>query len=235
METELIGLVTSTFLFGLTSSVHCVTMCGPLVCVIQAGNPNKVTSILYQIGRLTSYALLGGILGMIGKGANALGEMKEIQGLSAFLSLFLLGIVGIRLVFWNSKLAFFPSFQKYLTPLFNFFRERNQIWALGLFLGLLSSFLPCGILYPAYAVAFASGNLDSGTLVMVSFFLGTFPALFGFSMGIGWLQRNIQPKYTQYVGVALILVSLVFLVLRLTHTVHSENCEHPETSLYLPF
>ena len=182
------------------------------------------------MGRLISYALLGAALGWMGKGANALGEFKEIQGFSAILSLTLLCLVGLSLVFSERKLNFLPSFSKILSPILNYLKAKDQVWALGLALGLFSAFLPCGILYPAYAIAFASGNIVSGGLVMTGFFMGTFPTLFGLSFGIGWLQRHIQRKYVQSFGIALIVFSLIFLVLRLTHTVHSENCEHTEST-----
>ncbi len=230
IQPELWALITTTFIFGLSSSLHCVTMCGPLICVVQAQSNGKSSLYLYQIGRLLSYALLGAMLGWLGKGANAIGEMKQIQSLSAILSLSLLCLVGLRLVFAKTKLTFLPSFNQILSPLFQYLKSKKLDWALGLTLGLFSAFLPCGILYPAYAVAFASGKISSGGLIMLGFFFGTFPTLFGFSLGIRWLQRRVEPKYAFYAGMALIVFSLLFLVLRVTHTVHSENCEHTDSS-----
>jgi sulfite exporter TauE/SafE len=187
-----------------------------------------MSAYLYQMGRLVSYTILGGILGWIGKGANAIGELKEIQGLAAILSLSLLFLAGVRLALHGKNIPFLPFFSKIFSLLFSYLKRKNQLWALGLSLGLFSAFLPCGVLYPAYAVAFASGSVMSGTLVMGGFFLGTFPALLSLSLGIGWLQRHVQPKYVTLVGIFIIFVSLVFLTLRVTHTVHSENCEHTE-------
>lgn len=230
IQPELVGLITTTFIFGLSSSLHCVTMCGPLICVVQAQNNTKTSLYLYQMGRLLSYALLGALLGWLGKGANAFGELKQIQSLSAILSLTLLCLVGLRLVFSKTKLNFLPSFNQILSPLFRYLKSKQLVWALGLTLGLFSAFLPCGILYPAYAVAFASGDIWSGGLIMLGFFLGTFPTLFGFSLGISWLQTKVQPKYAFYAGMILIVFSLLFLVLRVAHTVHSENCEHTDAS-----
>jgi sulfite exporter TauE/SafE len=227
IPSELFGIIGTTFIFGLTSSLHCVTMCGPLIMTVKSTNQGQSSSpALYQIGRLLSYVLLGVVLGWMGKGANAIGSLGNIQGLSAILSFALLCLVGIGLVLRGKNLKFLPSFSKILTPIFSFLKRRNQMWALAFTLGLVSAFLPCGVLYPAYAVAFATGDIFSGGLVMAGFFFGTFPALFGFSIGIDWIQKNIQAKYVTFFGILLIAVSLGLLVLRVTHTIHSENCDH---------
>jgi sulfite exporter TauE/SafE len=226
--TEIWGVVTTAFFFGLTSSFHCVTMCGPLIGTVHSLHVSKSTPYLYQLGRIISYASLGGILGIMGKGANALGELKDLQGISAILSISLLAFAGIRLLTNAKPIHFLPSFQKLLSPLISFLRKHDMLSALGFVLGLVSAFLPCGVLYPAYAVAFATGHVWSGSLVMVGFFLGTFPALFGLSFGIQWFKENIPSRFVTYLGLALIIISMGFLMTRITHVFHSESCDHIE-------
>jgi len=54
------------FLMGLTGSLHCAGMCGPIILAIPFKNNNyaiKILSILlYQFGRIGMYSLLGYIL-----------------------------------------------------------------------------------------------------------------------------------------------------------------------------
>jgi sulfite exporter TauE/SafE len=64
-------------LVGLGGSLHCVGMCGPLALALYGGG-NRVTSgvtlsapfiwgrLLYNGGRLITYALLGGLFGLLG-------------------------------------------------------------------------------------------------------------------------------------------------------------------------
>ena len=225
---ELTGIMFTSFIFGLTSSFHCLTMCGPLVGIVQSGVTDKHAHILYQIGRMFSYVCLGGILGWFGKGANSFGDTAEIQNLAGYFSLFIVILFGIKLILDGKGLNFFPSFAKMMSPVLIYLRKKNQMWALGLLIGALSAFLPCGVLYPAYAVSFATGDLTSGSLVMLAFYSGTFPALFGLGLGLKWIKVHIQAKYVTYFGLFLILISLFFLTLRVFHPIHSENCDHIE-------
>lgn len=62
----------SALLFGLISSLHCIGMCGPIAMMLPVNKSNpaeKVIQILiYHIGRLTAYASLGLIFGLLGRG-----------------------------------------------------------------------------------------------------------------------------------------------------------------------
>ena len=62
----------SAFIFGLISSLHCIGMCGPIALMIPVDRTNpakKVTQIMtYHIGRLSAYATIGLVFGLVGKG-----------------------------------------------------------------------------------------------------------------------------------------------------------------------
>src|SRR3954469_14309814 len=63
--------VITAFLLGLMGSLHCAGMCGPLVLmtpVVGHSRASRVASrVLYHLGRITTYALIGLLFGMIGK------------------------------------------------------------------------------------------------------------------------------------------------------------------------
>ena len=58
------------FLIGLFGSLHCVGMCGPLVMSIPVQHlpaGKKVSGIIiYQLGRVSMYAMLGIVAGLVG-------------------------------------------------------------------------------------------------------------------------------------------------------------------------
>ena len=57
------------FFTGLLTSVHCIAMCGGLNLAQTMGKENTrpvAGSLFYNLGRLTSYSLIGGILGFVG-------------------------------------------------------------------------------------------------------------------------------------------------------------------------
>ncbi|MAD53999.1 MAG: hypothetical protein CMF18_07975, partial [Idiomarinaceae bacterium] len=49
-------------IMGLAGAGHCLAMCGGLAAAMGV-NQNRLTVLVYNLGRLTSYALLGAIMG----------------------------------------------------------------------------------------------------------------------------------------------------------------------------
>jgi len=62
----------SAFILGLISSLHCIGMCGPIAMMLPVDRQNeakRVTQIItYHLGRLTAYATIGLIFGLLGRG-----------------------------------------------------------------------------------------------------------------------------------------------------------------------
>lgn len=61
------------FLIGLLTSVHCIAMCGGLNLAQSMSGEERHPlrrSILYNLGRLTGYTLVGGVLGFVGEKAS---------------------------------------------------------------------------------------------------------------------------------------------------------------------
>ena len=57
------------FITGLLTSIHCLSMCGAINLVAVINNTSKKElkrTIFYNLGRIISYTLIGGIVGLIG-------------------------------------------------------------------------------------------------------------------------------------------------------------------------
>jgi sulfite exporter TauE/SafE len=79
--------------FGLVSSLHCVTMCGPLIAVASAPmqaesndkggtfRPLMGWQISYQIGRGVTYISIGVVLGFAGRMLQALFPARLFGGI----------------------------------------------------------------------------------------------------------------------------------------------------------
>ncbi len=220
---------------GITSSLHCVTMCGPLLGMVTDSGKNRwINNGIYQFGRLFSYSLLGIILGLSGKGADSLGEISQIQWLSGILSGGFLIVSGLNIFFGKSgfHIKSLPFLQNLTRAIFGRNRDPQKNTILTAFLiGSLSALLPCGVLYPAYALAFSSGNPLGGGIVMVSFFMGTFPALFFAGAGISWLRSKIHPGRLSYLGLVLVLLGMGTVFMRVNTQNPSSHCHTPAHSL----
>jgi len=110
------------------------------------------------------------------------------------------GILGKRGLFEDTgmtEMTFFrTSFHQILAL--------ESVWG-ALLLGLLLGFLPCGLLYPLFMNAAASGGFVNGMFTMLIFGLGTVPAMLSF----GYLVSRIQP----HMKVVLYRVAAVLIVL----------------------
>lgn len=227
METILdFSLFAGIFLFGMTSGLHCLVMCGPFVTIIRSETDSQGGLALYHLGRGLSYILLGGLFGFIGKGANSIGELGALQGFSAVLAFFLLAIMGFRMIFLGKGTPFF-RFPNWVQKLILKTKERFSKRELGLVLGIVSGLLPCGVLYPAFAASFATGSVAIGSMVMFSFFLGTVPILTGLGYLINKFRSKVPAVYVSGFGVLLVLLSISLLLFRLYSHSHSESCVHP--------
>ncbi|TGL62479.1 sulfite exporter TauE/SafE family protein [Leptospira jelokensis] len=216
----------SILVYGFLSSFHCALMCGPFVSLLQTSHPSKATPvILYHFGRMVSYSFLGLVLGMIGKGANALGELSTIQGFAGIFTFLFLVFFLIRM-FVNPSNTKLGSLPKGISNLLQTIRKKTSQNGLGFGIGLLSALLPCGVLYPAYAASFATGSALTGGIVMFTFYLGTVPALTGLNLVMGRIRKYIQPKWIPVFGTFLILTSLGFLLFRFFFHSHGESCDH---------
>lgn len=197
----------TSFLIGMVASVStCLAIVGGLVLSLSAKisqdtKSDTKTFILFHSGRLIGFALLGGILGMIG---NAIGmnlTFTTILGLFASMVMLLLGLnlVGI---FVKSKITL-PS------GVFGFFRRIEHKTFTPLILGFGTFFLPCGFTQSMQVSALSSGSFISGFLIMLVFALGTFPMLAFLSFGSSSFAKG------KYAGIFFKAVGVVVIGLGL--------------------
>lgn len=190
------------FLTGLLTSVHCTAMCGGLNLAQSISGETRhplTRSLLYNLGRLTSYTLIGGVLGFIGEKAAITLQLRGLIGLAAGVLMLLMGmhmLTGLSLPFrlrlpggLARKLA---AFQKY-----------------GPFaIGLVNGFMPCGPLQSMQLYAIASGSFLSGAASMFCFCLGTIPLVLLFGVTAGILKQNWRHRILQLGAAMLILMGL---------------------------
>ena len=164
------------FFTGLFGSVHCVSMCGPLILAVPFSGQSfwmaLAQRLLYQAGRIGMYGVLGLLLGFVGKGFSLLGMQQVLSLLTGGLLLF----EGFRhfIKRQNSRNMLFPKAMKSITSLLAGYMAKPYG---GVVAGALNGLLPCGVTYIALAQAV---NLDTATnsaLAMLYFGLGTLPLL----------------------------------------------------------
>ncbi|WP_348798925.1 sulfite exporter TauE/SafE family protein [Flavobacterium adhaerens] len=198
----------TALIFGLISSFHCIGMCGPIAMMlpVERNNPaKKVIQIMtYHLGRLTAYASIGLLFGLLGRGL-------FLAGIQQQLSIFI-GVAMILVILVPEKVLSRYNFSK---PVYKWISRMKQMLGSqfknksfkSLFvIGLLNGFLPCGMVYVALFGAFAMQNASLGVLYMLLFGLGTVPLMSLVVYANSFLTvsfRNKIQKIIPYVGVVI--------------------------------
>ena len=169
----------SAFILGLISSLHCIGMCGPIAMMLPVDHQNKakkVTQIVtYHFGRLTAYATIGLIFGLLGRGFFLAGLQQKMSifiGVAMIIAVLIPEKVFSR---YNFSKPVFKVISKIKSNLGSQFKNRSYK---SLFtIGLLNGFLPCGMVYVALFGAIAMQSPTFGVLYMLLFGLGTMPLM----------------------------------------------------------
>jgi uncharacterized protein len=201
----------TSLIIGLIASVSsCLAIVGGLVLslsakVSQDNVSDTKTFFLFHIGRLVSFALLGGVLGLVGSALGINFTFTAILGLVASIVMIFLGLNLVG-VFVKNKIAL-PS------GIFNFFRRIEHRTFTPLTIGFATFFLPCGFTQSMQVSALGSGSFISGLLLMLAFALGTLPMLVLLSFGsASFAHGKHAPLFFKSAGIVVIGLGLFALV-----------------------
>ena len=166
------------FLVGLMTSLHCVAMCGGIN--IASTGRTRQSAVWYNLGRVVSYTLIGGLVGALG---SAFSLSTAVQaGIQLFAAAFML-LMALNLL---GCFRFLPTFRlpKKLNGLF---RSRSAF-----VIGLANGLMPCGPLQAMQLFALSTGSWYMGALSMLCFSLGTVPLMLGIGLVSGKLNRRFS-------------------------------------------
>ncbi len=191
------------FLLGLVAGVSsCAALIGGILLSLikrwnelYLGHENqaarKVPHILFHFGRLISFFLLGGLLGLLGEVVsldNATVYATLVIGVSLIMFILALQMLGVQ---WAQKIHFrLPKFITRAAANENTLSGKH----IPFLTGVLTFFLPCGFTLIAQGVALTTGSFFQGAMIMFFFALGTLPMLLGIS--ITGLTLTKKPKMT---------------------------------------
>lgn len=178
----MIILFITAMIMGGLGSLHCIGMCGPLALSLPMHGMSMASrlpgTLLYNMGRVVTYSLLGALVGL-------LGASFSIFGLQQWLSI-MTGCFILVYLLWP-KLAFYKNSHYHIQSMFGKIRTglskllRQRQYQSLFFIGLLNGLLPCGLVYMALAAALVAGTVAKSSLFMAAFGLGTLPLMWGIS------------------------------------------------------
>lgn len=192
------------FVIGLITSVHCVVMCGGIALSQCMGKPSGVRpSILYNLGRVIAYTVVGALVGALGAVVSFSGAAKGVIQTIAGGFMILMGLNMTGLFPWVSRLI--PRMPGGIAKKLNRARGSGP-----LVVGLLNGLMPCGPLQAMQIYALSSGSWARGALSMLLFSLGTVPLMFA----LGALGGKMSAKFNRRaMAVGAVLVAALGLTM----------------------
>jgi len=222
---DLISLAPSTsgalsmgglFIIGLVAGTSsCLAVTGGLLLALAARHNElhkaettwqKFKPLLhFNIGRLVSYLVLGGVVGFLGQSITLSTRMTGYMNIIvAFVMLYLALII----------LGIIPKGSFPIRP-----PKKLSRWIAGLSesdhpaapftLGAFTFFLPCGFTQSLQLAALASGSFIAGSTIMFVFALGTLPSLLGISAISAAATGTFSRLFLRFSG-ALVLILALF-------------------------
>ena len=205
------------FVVGLLTSVHCIAMCGGIglsQCLPRErakGGAVFLPSAMYNMGRVTSYTVIGFLLGLLGMliGGSGNGIPVLLQGILKLFAGAVMVIMGLNMLSifpWLRRLT--PSMPKALVKVANAEKARARR---PFTVGLLNGLMPCGPLQSMQILALASGSPLVGALSMLLFSLGTVPLMLGLGSAVSALGKRFAHAVTSVGAVLVAVLGLAML------------------------
>jgi sulfite exporter TauE/SafE len=203
METvDIISIITIAFLgsFG-----HCIGMCGGIVIAYSSTkvqqNWNKfeqsTAHVLYSLGRVLTYGILGAVFGFLGGVATFSNTANGILWIVAGTAMILTGLSLLGKLKFLTIIEHSVSKSTWYQTNFKALLASQSLFSFFL-LGMLNGLLPCGFVYFFAITAASTADPLYGALVMIIFGLSTIPALFSLGFFVGLFKqsglRNIMIK-----------------------------------------
>lgn len=199
------------FILGVLTSIHCVAMCGGInlsQCIKPSsdskdeGNGVEVlkASFLYNLGRVISYTVVGGLVGLLG---NVISFSEGAKGSVQLIAGVFMMIMGLNM------LNLFPWLRRFNLRMPKRFARRiygKRDNKGALYIGLINGLMPCGPLQAMQLYSLSTGSLFKGAFAMFLFSLGTVPLMFG----LGALSSVLSKRFTDKVmSIGAVLVILL--------------------------
>ena len=167
--------------------------------------------LLFNVGRISGYFVLGGALGLLGEAFQlSITAISVITLLAALIMIFM----GLKMT------GLFPALHKVsltlpknISRIFSVNKKSDRIsWPQILSAGALTFFLPCGFTQAMQVYAIASASFLGGGLIMALFALGTTPGLLTLGGLVALFKGRWLKVFYKIVSVLLIIFGIINII-----------------------
>ncbi|MDX1477919.1 MAG: sulfite exporter TauE/SafE family protein [Saprospiraceae bacterium] len=208
-------LLWTAFTIGLLGSLHCVGMCGPIAMAMPYQGTTRwatgLNILRYHLGRILTYALLGGLIGLLGRGLFLAG-LQQGFSIGAGVLLLIAAIFSFRAT--TNRVMSIPVVDRWLFTLKSALGRllHRPSGSSLVMVGMLNGLLPCGLVYVAIVGAVSTGSPALGMGYMALFGLGTVPLLLVASVAGTIANINLRNRLRQLVPVFLVVFAVLLIM-----------------------
>ena len=189
-------------------------MCGPIAFILPVDRSSKGImiwqSLLYHIGRIIAYGLIGALFGLIGKGLYLSGFQQRLSIVAGVFMILTILIPTKYLNKFNLTKPLYRIIGKVKEKLGFYLRKKSNkaLFSIGFFNG----FLPCGLVYMAVFGSISGGNVLDGTAYMILFGLGTIPMMTVAILLGNFIKLSIRNKIQKAIPIFVVIIGLLFIL-----------------------
>lgn len=204
------------FVIGLVAAVStCIATTGGLLVAVATkyseahpelrGYQRFRPHIYFNIGRIISYTVLGGVAGAIG---STLTLSPTTTGILTIIASTVMVLLGFQMLKIFPRLRRFqPKMPKSWAHKIHDMSGSNKK-STPFILGALTFFLPCGFTQALQIYSLSSGSAMTGALTMFFFALGTLPALLSLGALSSFTKGKFHLYFTQIAGALILIIGL---------------------------
>jgi hypothetical protein len=214
----------SLLLLGVFGTGHCIGMCGPLIVAFPGQRRRFHAHLLYHLGRIGVYTIIGGALGGTGlllaaiaaddpvHRVQVLGRIQVLLSLVAGGGLIFMALAQLGLLNPVDGLTVArPEGLPWLGKLIAITRRWPASMGM-LGLGAVNGLLPCGLSYAAFIRAAGADGVMAGMAMCLAFGLGTLPGLLLLGTGAAAIIRRFHRQAGILSGLVMALMGTMLLV-----------------------
>ncbi|MBI2448121.1 sulfite exporter TauE/SafE family protein [Candidatus Microgenomates bacterium] len=201
------------FLLGLVAAFStCMAVTGGLLVsistrLLEQGMKKSFlwrAQLSFNFGRIISYSLLGGLVGVLG---SSFSLSPKMSGLITIIASFAMMILGVQMLGIFPKLGLLGLKMPKIFGHFSHHQAKSG-GAKPFVLGALTFFLPCGFTQALQLYVLSQGGFVLGMLTMGIFALGTLPGLLSVGAMANFLQGTAKRYFVTTAGLIVIVLGI---------------------------
>lgn len=200
---------------------HCMGMCGPVVAAYALNPARKsfLPQLLYNLGRITTYSIIGGVMGLTGSFAGVITPVENFQNIIMAAIGVVMVVMGLVVGGWlplsrGTGTTGCGAIAGRMVKLVTETGTPGAFFPMGLILG----FIPCGLSYTAFIAAAGAGvhaasraeGFLKGMSMLFLFGAGTLPALLLLGSLISVLGQRTRLSLYRASAVTMIVAGTLF-------------------------